>query len=150
MIAYQLPLTLARRIARGGSLTSVGGKARQGLATADDFRFVRLVWEIPAHAIGQRGLWCFFAKGGEYQPYWDDIHLVVNWAKDGAEIRHFADENGNIRSRPQSVQHYFNAGVTWPQRTTSDFPLEFFRRDAFSVLSAKESSAAATAETSAT
>lgn len=30
--------------------------------------------------------WLPFAKGGEYAPYYSDLHLVVNWERDGQEI----------------------------------------------------------------
>ncbi|MCP9943335.1 BREX-1 system adenine-specific DNA-methyltransferase PglX [Cyanobium sp. ATX 6E8] len=121
VLAYQLPLSLARRIASGVSLASMGGKAAVGLQPSDDFRFLRLAWEIPSGAVGKSASWAYYAKGGEYQPYWADIHLLVNWANSGAEIRNFFDDKGKVRSRPQNVQHYFKPGVTWPQRTTSDF-----------------------------
>jgi hypothetical protein len=121
VLAYQLPLALAQRITGGADLTALGGKTAVGLQPSDDFRFVRLAWEVPPDAIGRDADWTYYAKGGEYQPYWDDIHLVVNWGDNGAEIRNFVDERGKVRSRPQNVQYYFRAGVTWPERTTSDF-----------------------------
>ncbi|MEN3941773.1 BREX-1 system adenine-specific DNA-methyltransferase PglX [Prosthecobacter sp. SYSU 5D2] len=121
VLAYQLPLSLARRVTGGVNLTALGGKAVVGLQPSDNFRFVRLAWEIPSEGVGRGAAWTYYAKGGEYQPYWDDIHLVVNWASNGAEIRNFVDENGKIRSRPQNLPYYFNAGVTWPERTSSDF-----------------------------
>ena len=40
--------------------------AKQGLATADDFRFVRLWTEVPADARGKN--WISFAKGGKFSP----------------------------------------------------------------------------------
>jgi len=59
---------------------------KQGLATADDFRFVRAWWEISPPTVGrgceetvQGKRWAPFAKGGEYSPYYADVHLVVNW-----------------------------------------------------------------------
>jgi hypothetical protein len=104
---------------------SEGRTVKQGLATADDFRFVRAWWEVPAekildswqYAVGgkqQNGeekwteerirefqAWCRrrtyegkrwvpFAKGGEYSPYYADIHLVVNWENEGAEMKAFS------------------------------------------------------------
>jgi len=121
VLAYQLPSSLAHRLTGGVTLTGLGGKTAVGLQPSDDFRFVRLAWEIPSKTIGRSVIWCYYAKGGEYQPYWDDIHLVVKWADDGAEIRNFFNSNGKIRSRPQNLPFYFKAGVTWPERTTSDF-----------------------------
>jgi hypothetical protein len=121
VLAYQLPNQVATRISQGVNLTKLGGKAAVGLQPSDDFRFVRLVWEVGAEEIGRHATWVHYAKGGEYQPYWDDIHLLVNWRDDGVEIKNFYGPNGKIRSRPQNLRFYFRKGVTWPERTTSDF-----------------------------
>jgi hypothetical protein len=120
---------------------------KQGLATADDFRFVRAWWEVPAAGIldgangpdwrgdidafqtwcrqrtlqGQR--WVPFAKGGAYSPYYADLHLVVNWALDGAEIRNFVNpKSGRPYSRPQNTDFYFRPGLTWPLRASRFAP----------------------------
>ncbi len=52
-----------------------GAEVRQGLATGDDFRFVRAFWEVDPRRIArskeetrQDKRWCPFAKGGEYSP----------------------------------------------------------------------------------
>ena len=130
---------------------SEGRTVKQGLATADDFRFVRAWWEVPAdkildsmrYAVGSRRkgeekwteerirefqAWCRkrtcegkrwvpFAKGGEYSPYYADIHLVVDWENEGAEIRNFVDpKTGKTNSRPQNTDYYFRPGLTWPAR----------------------------------
>ncbi|GEM_PF-2708628 len=58
--------------------------------------------------------WAPFAKGGEYSPYYADIHLLVNWEKEGAEIRNFADpKTGKTNSRPQNTDYYFRPGLTY-------------------------------------
>ena len=64
-------------------LRKEGGNARHGLQTTDDFRFLRLAWEVDPSTIGKGQKWFYFAKGGEYQPYWDDLHLTLNWENDG-------------------------------------------------------------------
>jgi hypothetical protein len=93
-----------------------GRTAKQGLATANDFRFVRLWTEVAADKLGSR--WYPFAKGGRFSPYYADVHLVVNWEWDGAEIRTFC-KPGETRgaSRPQNTDFYFRPGLTWPLRT---------------------------------
>lgn len=108
-----------------GSLPAIEGTAaevRQGLATADDGRFVRVFWEVDPAAIGRsrdetrRGRrWVPFAKGGEYSPLYGDIHLVVDWADDGQALRDFA---GSVI---RNERYYFRPGVTWPERTASGF-----------------------------
>ena len=91
---------------------------RQGLATADNFRFLRLRWEVPPTAIGSD--WITFDKGGEYSPYYNDLHLVLKWTEDGEEIRHFSKPGGRLASRPQNTDFFFRSGITYPRRTGSN------------------------------
>ncbi len=95
--------------------------ARVGLQTGDNHRFVRAAWEVPVEQIGEDKSWSFFAKGGEYEPYYDDIHLVVFWKDDGSTIKSFVNEDGKLLSRPQNLGFYHAEGITYPDRTTSDF-----------------------------
>lgn len=81
---------------------------KQGLATADDFRFVRASWEI-APASGKRK-WYPFAKGGAYSPFYADIHLCVNWAEGGVEMDAFP------ASVIRNPDFYLRPGLTWPLR----------------------------------
>jgi hypothetical protein len=96
--------------------------AKQGLATADDFRFISAAWEVAQQRIGER--WFYFAKGGEYSPYWDDIHLVINWQEEGKEAKAYAGtlyNNSHWSRILKNVDYYFKPGLTYPERTTSDF-----------------------------
>lgn len=102
------------------TLSDIGGISRRGPDTGDDFRFLRLCWEVNPTRIGVDQDWVFFAKGGEYQPLYDDIHLMMKWKNEGWEIRNFTDEKGRQRSRPQGIEHLFRSGITYPRRTTSD------------------------------
>lgn len=98
-------------------LEGEGRAARQGLATADDFRFVRGWWEVEWEASVLE--WVPFAKGGSYSPFYADVYLVVKWSKSGAEIRNFCDPStGAVRSRPQNTNYFFQQGLTWGDRTS--------------------------------
>ena len=90
--------------------------ARQGLATAEDFRFVRTWWEEPGEG------WHCFAKGGSYSPFYADVYLMTNWDKDGAEVkagicRRYPYLNGNAEFVAKNPQFYLRPGLTWPRRT---------------------------------
>ena len=101
---------------------SEGRTVKQGLATADDFRFVRAWWEVDPGTLGKK--WFPFAKGGKYSPFYADVHLVVNWEDGGREIRNFVDPaSGRTLSRPQNVDFYFRPGLTWPLRTQAGLSL---------------------------
>ena len=125
---------------------SKGRTVKQGLITADDFRFVRTWWEVPVKKrldarIGPNWrndikvfqkwcrertkkdkYWVSFAKGGEYSPYFSDIHLVVNWGRDGKELKNFVNpKTGKLNSRPQNTDFYFCGGLTYPFRSQRGF-----------------------------
>lgn len=121
-LAYWMHPSLRRLFTDLPRLEGHGGIARQGLATGDDFRFVRAYWEVDPGRIGRStadlsegARWVPFAKGGEYSPYWADIHLVVDFGDDGRLLR----SSGG--SRVQNTQYYFEGGLTWPLRTASGF-----------------------------
>lgn len=86
--------------------------ARQGIATADDFRFLRSWWEIG----DQQDIWMSFAKGGGFHPFFHDLDLVVNWKGNGREISNFFGPNGKLRSRLQNTSFSGRPGITWSLR----------------------------------
>ncbi|QDT02206.1 hypothetical protein K227x_05780 [Rubripirellula lacrimiformis] len=95
---------------------------KQGLASGKDFRFLRLAWEVPPSELSLQGTWPRFAKGGEYSPFFDDIHLTLKWIRNGEEL--IALGSG----RPQNTQFFGSSGITWPRRTTSPFGPRVFSR----------------------
>jgi len=96
--------------------------ARMGLTTADDFRFLRLFWEVEEikiksnlHFAIDAEKWINFAKGGTFSPYYFDTHLVINWAGEGYEVKTYS--GSTIRNE----RFYYRKGVTWPPRTNKGF-----------------------------
>lgn len=121
-VAYWLTQSIRQLFGRYPSIEGCAVEARQGIATGDDFRFVRAAWEVKPDPLsgkdssftaGKR--WLPFAKGGEYSPYWADIHLVLDWSANGKEIR------SSSAARPQNLQYFLRPGLTWPVRTASGF-----------------------------
>ncbi|MGZ0713108.1 BREX-1 system adenine-specific DNA-methyltransferase PglX (plasmid) [Coraliomargarita sp. W4R53] len=110
-----------------GEVPTVGDvfAVKQGLATADNDRFVRRWWEVSrgriafgmsdtrtAELSGRR--WFPYNKGGTPVPWWGNQDFVVNWEGDGKEIRAFGTEQGGrARSRAQNTDYYFRPSVTW-------------------------------------
>jgi hypothetical protein len=88
---------------------------RQGLATANDFRFVRLSWEVLPTSVGKDKRWSRFSKGGEYSPPYDDIHLLVDWEDDGKQLRSMSS------ARVQNDRWFHKPGATYTVRTASAF-----------------------------
>jgi hypothetical protein len=103
---------------------------KQGLATADDLRFLRYWWEVPVEQIAtspqetrKNKKWVPFAKGGE--PFFHDIILVVNWAQDGEEIKNYISERypylkGKWQWVVKNESFYFRAGLGWARMIVSN------------------------------
>jgi hypothetical protein len=75
--------------------------------------------------------WFPFAKGGEYSPYYADLHLVVNWELEGAEIEEYVlGKYPYLQGNASWILHrecdYFRPGLTWPRRTTSGISIRVF------------------------
>lgn len=121
-MAYWISDDIRRCFSELPPIGSGAAEIRPGLSSGNDFRFVRAFWEVHPSDIarsesetftGKR--WAPFAKGGEYSPFWFDIHLVVDWEKGGMRIR---ESDGSAIRNPR---HYFEHGLTYPRRTASGF-----------------------------
>ncbi|MHC2841724.1 BREX-1 system adenine-specific DNA-methyltransferase PglX [Bradyrhizobium diazoefficiens] len=100
---------------------SDGRAVKQGLATADDFRFLRNWWEVNEASRSDEKRWFPFAKGGSASPFYADLNLVVKWEASGLEIRNNLNERGGIRSnvwmlRDTSANFFLKPGLTYPAR----------------------------------
>ena len=127
--AYWVSDEVRHKFVRLSPLGSYERAVKQGLATADDFRFVRAQWEVKSQSVAwsaegtARGYrWAAFAKGGEYSPYYSDVHLLVNWERNGEEIKSNQDASGKVRSNVWMLQetensYFFQPGLTWSRRT---------------------------------
>jgi hypothetical protein len=105
---------------------------KQGLATANNDRFLRLWYEVNINKIGfgigsveeaaiSEKKWFPYNKGGAYRRWYGNREYIVNWENDGFEIKNFKDENGKVRSRPQNIQFYFKPAITWSDTTSANF-----------------------------
>jgi hypothetical protein len=126
------------------------GNVRQGLATGDDSRFVRAVWEVRPEDTqfcyyptdgsefcrfddptvqeylrrrhDGEPTWAFHVKAGASQPWYSPITLKINWSSNGKQLRNFVDGKGKLRSRPQNVVFYYRPGFSWTRRAVRFYP----------------------------
>lgn len=90
----------------------------KGLTTSDNNRFLRFWWEVAPDCISRdyhtdHKKWVNYVKGGPYNKWYGNMWTLLNWENDGYEIKHFVDEKGKLRSRPQNTSYYFREGVTY-------------------------------------
>ena len=124
-IVYWLSKPMLEAFTKGDKLEKVA-KPRQGLATADNNRFIREWWEVSQskskltsdNAKDRKtsvcDKWFPYNKGGEYRKWYGNQDYVVNWEGDGEELRSFGTEDGGrLKSRPQNTDFYFQSAVSW-------------------------------------
>lgn len=136
-IVYWLSEKMRISFATGRPLSEVAN-VRQGLATADNDRFLRQWWEVAATrtafsctsreeaAVSDRR-WFPYNKGGDFRRWYGNHEHVVNWEQDGAEIRAFGTEKGGKpRSRPQNTHTYFSPSVSWSAITSGNPSFRYY------------------------
>jgi len=127
--AYWIPDGLRRLFEELPSLGEVA-QPRQGLATADNFRFLRFWWEVgrghiafgcrnrqEAIATGKKWFPCM--KGGAYCKWYGNQEYVVNWDGNGKEMRAFTP--AVIRN----PNYYFREGSTFTDLTSGSLSIRW-------------------------
>ena len=110
-------------------------KACQGIATADNSRFLRLWWEEGSAKIKtgvasqdeaglSNGKWFPYMKGGEVKRWYGNQEHVINWNNSGYEIKNFF-KDGRLASRPQNLEYCFKEGATYSFLTVSNLSVRY-------------------------
>ena len=127
-IAYWVSKSLFEAFENGVLLGNLAD-SKQGLATADNNRFLRAWFEVSTlkikfdsidlmDAVRSGYKWFPYNKGGEFRKWYGNNEYIVNWENDGFEIKHFVDSRGNLRSRPQNLNYMCKASVSWSDITS--------------------------------
>ena len=98
-----------------------GRATRCGLGTLDDFRFIRLRWEITP--LDNLQTWVPYFSGGTFSPFYEDFPTLVQWSNNGSEIKTFVTQKvGSASRKVQGEDHYFKPGFVFPRRTRAFAP----------------------------
>ena len=96
----------------------------QGMATADNNRFVRKWYEpnIKKVAIeySDDNKWYPYNNGGGFRRWYGFNTDVVNWENNGFEIKAYP------KAYVRNEKDYFRAGITWNAITSSDISVRYF------------------------
>lgn len=110
-------------------------RPRQGLATADNFRFLRYWWEIGKSPIGfgcrsqeecerRSEEWYPYMKGGSFARWHGNQEYVINYGRSGFELKSWAAPlygNSGWSRIIKSPDFYFRRGVTYSYLTAGRF-----------------------------
>ena len=132
-LAYWLSPAMTRAFTMGKPLGEVAAP-KQGLATADNARFLRQWFEVSRSrtyfdadsretAATSGAKWFPHLKGGEFRKWWGNQDYVINWERDGAELWDF---------RPRSVirnpEYYFKPAISWSNVSSGEPSFRFYEQ----------------------
>ena len=100
------------------------GSVKQGLATADNNRFLRFWYEVDFNKIGFSSKtcdesektgkkWFPYNKGGSFRKWYGNQEYVINFENNGFELENF--EKANISNR----EYQFNQSISWSRISSS-------------------------------
>ena len=110
---------------------------REGMATADNDRFLRLWSEVKMESIGfgvqnereciaSKKRWFPYQKGGEYRKWYGNQNYLVNWENDGYDVKHNYDlKTGRLRSHNYNGEYAFRVGLTWTSLSISSISVRY-------------------------
>jgi hypothetical protein len=118
-LAYWAPEVILGLLRDGPFLEAEGRAVRRGSWPGDDFRHLRLWWELEVHSASLRQGWPAYAKGGPYAPFIREPELCVAWDSSRGTFKDFYGRKGRPSEKPEAVEYFFKGGLTWTRRTNS-------------------------------
>lgn len=115
--AYWVSEALRRKFSELPPFERDGRRVRSTNPLNADFRFFRCSWEVPAGCVGRGSGWVPLAKGGEFGPFYSDIHLLAAWDERARTYKSFEGTVNRPLQRPASLDFFFRPGITWPRRS---------------------------------
>jgi type II restriction/modification system DNA methylase subunit YeeA len=139
-IAYWASDKVREIFAKNPKLSDIA-EPKQGLATADNDRFLRQWYEISfdnisfnshnsEEALESQRKWFPFNKGGAFRKWYGNQEYVVNWENDGSEIKNniikrYPYLKGKYEFVVKNEKFYFREGVTWTAISSSKLAVRF-------------------------
>ena len=135
-VAYWVSETVYRIFESSMSLSNIA-KPRQGLATSDNDRFLKLWYEplFPDIGFDVKNIddekkfsskWFPCTKGGSFRRWYGNNDYVVNWENDGSEIKEYAAQlYQNYTRTIKNIPFYFQEGLSWSTISSSLFSLRY-------------------------
>ncbi|MBA5607372.1 BREX-1 system adenine-specific DNA-methyltransferase PglX [Duganella sp. FT3S] len=123
-ISYWISHRSATLFSSGKHLGDISSP-RQGLATSDDQRFLRIWHEVASNNCALRTSeedivaraakkWIPFVKGGAVRKWYGNNEVLINWANDGAEVKSYAESlYGSVTRTIKNIQFYFREMIAW-------------------------------------
>ena len=136
-VAYWLSTNMVNDFSRGNVLKE-NGDTRQGMATSDNNRFLRLWTEVSNHSLGLNCAsaedalqvhkkWYPYNKGGEFRKWYGNIDYVINYEDDGLEVKAYATSLYKTATRTiKSMSEYFKPCLSWSKISSGSIAFRYY------------------------
>ncbi|MCL2156393.1 MAG: BREX-1 system adenine-specific DNA-methyltransferase PglX [Methanobrevibacter sp.] len=137
-IAYWAGPQLINAFKNGKNFSSFA-LARQGLSTGDNNRFLKMWYEVDickvgfgmtdaTHAMNSGKKWFPYNKGGNYRKWYGNQEYLINYEKDGKELKEYAKSKYNSVTRTiKSISCYFKESLSWSKISSGNIAFRFFQ-----------------------
>lgn len=136
-IAYWVSNALLKTFMLGSNLKKQGD-TRQGMATSDNNRFLRLWHEVirarlvtgcksAEQAKHSSCKWFPYNKGGEFRKWYGNAEFVVNYENDGEAIKKYATDLYKSYTRTiKSMSMYFRSCLSWSKISSGQIAFRYY------------------------
>lgn len=129
-IGYWVSEKIFSRFAGNLALSAVC-KPTQGLATADNARFVRLWFEVNLKKVGfgcssaeealeTKRKWFPYNKGGASRKWYGNQDYLINWEYDGIGVKN------NVGAVIRNPEQYFKVSISWSKVSSTKIAFRYF------------------------
>lgn len=135
-IAYWVSQNVVNVFLNGKRLGDIS-KPRQGMATTNNNRFLRLWHEVSYNNIGF-GLesieetvcdkkWFPYNKGGDFRKWYGNNDYIVNFKNKGEEVCSYIDATSAVNSKGRVInrEHYFHECISWSLISSSNIAFRY-------------------------
>ena len=137
-IGYWLTKRMIDVFSKAQNLNSLAA-VRQGMATSDNNRFLKLWYEVSFQKIGisisnreeailSNKRWFPYNKGGGFRKWYGNAEFIVNWENDGDEITKFREYKNNTLTSNMGVAglpFIFKKNITWSKISSGQFSIRY-------------------------
>ena len=136
-VAYWASPAILEDFAKGTRLKE-DGDTRQGMATSDNNRFLRLWYEVPfgnvslhssnaLEAAKTAKKWFPYNKGGDFRKWYGNAEFVINYENDGKEVKDYAVSLYNSVTRTiKSISEYFKPCISWSKISSGSIAFRYY------------------------
>ncbi|HHU20135.1 MAG TPA: BREX-1 system adenine-specific DNA-methyltransferase PglX [Bacilli bacterium] len=121
-----------------GEIIKGKGDTRQGMATSDNNRFLRLWFEVNTKNIGlnysnsndakESGKkWFPYNKGGSFKKWYGNRDYLINYKNDGEEVKNLASSKYKSFTRTiKSISEYFKSSISWSKISSGSIAFRYY------------------------